>query len=165
MLNPFEILGLPAKFDIGEDELEERYLELSRIYHPDFHSATPADDQVAVLQKSAAINDAYRILRDPWSRVEALIHLRDPSAMEATKSLCPMFLMEAMETREASLEESVEALPAMERTIQRRIDQYFRDVVARLEAGEVREAATLLHQSNYYRKALTDLLDRLRNAS
>ena len=161
MTNPFEILGLPRRFHLNDEELETRYLELSREHHPDANPGTSGEAQIAVLRKSAEINDAYRTLCEPWSRVDALIQLNDADAMDATKTLCPMFLMEAMEMRESTQEAPIEALPALEQSVQAKIDQYFADVVARLDDGEVREAATLLHQSNYYRKALSILLERM----
>ena len=55
MTNPFEILGLPPRFQLTEEELEARYLELSREHHPDFNPGTSAEEQVAVLRKSAEI--------------------------------------------------------------------------------------------------------------
>jgi molecular chaperone HscB len=170
MTNPFEVLGLAPRIDLATDELEERYLTLSREHHPDFHpdfhrgpstEEGSAADHVAVLQRSAAINDAYRTLRDPWRRAEALILQEQPTAFEATKTLCPMFLMEAMEVREATLSQPPARLPELEREVTAKVDQYFADVATHLLAGEVREAATLLHQSNYYRKALSDLRNRM----
>lgn len=165
MTNPFEILGLPTRFQLDPEELEARYRKLSREHHPDFNPGTCPVEQVAVLQRSAAINDAYHTLRDPWSRVEALIKTHDPEAMAETKTLCPMFLMEAMEVREETQEVPTAELPALEQSVQDRIGQYFADVVERLNTGDIREAATLLHQSNYYRKALSDLHNRIQAAS
>ena len=161
MTNPFEILGLPQCFELTDEELESRYLALSREHHPDFNPGTSPEAQVAVLQRSAAVNDAYRTLREPWSRVETLIQLSDAEAMASTKTLCPVFLMEAMEVREATQDDPLDRLPDLEQTVQAKIDHYFADILARLDGGEVREAATLLHQSNYYRRALTDLRDRI----
>lgn len=162
MANPFEVLGLEARFEIDAGELENRYLEMSRAHHPDFNPEACPIEQIAVLERSARINDAHRTLRDPWKRAAALIDLGDPAAMESTKTLCPMFLMEAMETREATLEAPPEQLDALETEVQQKIDRYLSEIVTHLQ--DPREAATLLHQSNYYRKALVDLKTRQQNS-
>ena len=160
-MNPFAILGLPPSADVDVDDLETRYLALSRDYHPDFNQGLADDEQLAMLTRSAELNDAYRSLKNPWTRCQAMVEILDPEAMDATKTLCPMFLMEAMETREAVADSSADDWPRLRDEVQERVDQYFHDVGSHLGAGELREAATLLHQSNYYRKALRDLLDRI----
>lgn len=161
MTNPFEVLGLDPRVQISEEELETRYLALSREHHPDFNPGTSSAEQVEILQKSAEINDAYRTLCDPWRRAEALIRIHEAAAIEETKTLCPMFLLEAMEVHESAQEYPTDKLPALERQIVAKVDEYFADVADHIESNEIREAATLLHQSNYYRKALADLRNRM----
>jgi molecular chaperone HscB len=64
----FEVLGLPRRLVIDERKLADHYYRLSRLYHPDFHqSGTPAE-RLASLRRTAAVNDAYKTLRDPVAR-------------------------------------------------------------------------------------------------
>lgn len=163
-MNPFEILGLEPGTQIDEAELETRYLGLSREYHPDFNQGLAADEEVEMLTRSAELNDAYRLLRDPWSRAESTIRILDPSAMDKTKELSPMFLMDAMEARDEIEAASPDDWTNLKARVQQRVDQYFRDVSEHIADGNLREAATLMHQSNYYRKSLRDLTDRLHTA-
>lgn len=73
----FEVFGLPRKLGVNLDELQQRFYELSRKYHPDVSMrATPAE-QAENLERSALINRAYRALRDPITRVEYLIGLEE----------------------------------------------------------------------------------------
>ena len=136
MPDPFAVLGLPARMDLDREELEAAYLRLSRESHPDFHRGGDEAERLAVLSRSAEVNDAYRTLRDPWRRAEALIASRDPQAMEKTKTLCPMFLMEAMEMREAVTEATGTDLDRLERELDAKVAQYFRDVARMLETGQ-----------------------------
>lgn len=163
-MNPFEILGLQPGVEINEAELEDRYLGLSREHHPDFNQGLDTDEEVAMLTRSAELNDAYHLLRDPWSRAESTLRVLEPSAMDATKELCPMFLMEAMEVRAEVDDASPDQWTSLRSTVQHRVEQYFKDVATHLADGSYREAATLLHQSNYYRKALSSLISKIHTA-
>ena len=163
-MDPFEILGLKIGIQIDEEELEARYLRLSREYHPDFNQGLAPDQQVAMLTRSAELNDAYHLLRDPWSRAEATIGLLDPDALDATTTLSPAFLMEAMEVREEVDDAPPQEWQRLRTEAERRVQQYFEDISSHIEAGRLHQAATGLHQSNYYRKALRDLTAKIQMA-
>ena len=77
----FAFLGLPRKLTIGAQELEQRFRELSRKFHPDYYyNASPAE-RLASLERSSYLNDAYRTLRNPASRIEHLLAIEGlPSA-------------------------------------------------------------------------------------
>jgi molecular chaperone HscB len=90
--------------------LRQRFYELSRRHHPDFHQLAGEDEQAASLADSALINRAYRALRDPLARVEYLVALeagRESSA-PAKPAVPQDLLMEMMEVQEA-LEEAKDA--------------------------------------------------------
>src|SRR5512145_2105671 len=73
----FAVFGLPRKLGIDAAALQRRFYELSRRHHPDFHQAAPADEQARVLEASARVNAAYRMLRDPIKRVQYLVRLEE----------------------------------------------------------------------------------------
>lgn len=77
----FSFLGLPRKLIIDAADLERRFRELSRKFHPDyFYSASPAE-RLASLERSSYLNDAYRALKNPISRIEHLLAVEGlPSA-------------------------------------------------------------------------------------
>jgi molecular chaperone HscB len=77
----FEFLGLPRRLTLSAPELEQRFRELSRKFHPDFYyNASPAE-RLASLERSSYLNDAYRALRNPVSRIEHLLAIEGlPSA-------------------------------------------------------------------------------------
>jgi molecular chaperone HscB len=71
----FSFLGVPRKLTIPASELEQRFRTLSRQFHPDyFYNAAPAERR-ASLERSSYLNDAYRTLKDPVSRVAYLLEL------------------------------------------------------------------------------------------
>jgi molecular chaperone HscB len=77
----FSFLGLPRKLVIEPADLERRFRELSRKFHPDyFYNASPTE-RLASLERSSYLNDAYRTLKNPVSRVEHLLAIEGlPSA-------------------------------------------------------------------------------------
>ena len=79
----FTFFGLPRKLLIAQDDLEHRFRELSRKFHPDYYyNASPAE-RLASLERSSYLNDAYRALRTPATRIE---HLLAIEGLPSTKS-------------------------------------------------------------------------------
>lgn len=100
MQDHFARLGLPRRFALSADELERAYLARSRAAHPDYHLAGATAELSASLELSAALNEAYSALRDPFARAEHLLALHGgPSAAEQ-KQVPPAFLAEMLDARE-----------------------------------------------------------------
>ena len=69
----FSFFGLPRALTIDQADLERRFRELSRQFHPDYYyNASPAE-RLASLERSSYLNDAFRALRSPVSRIEHLL--------------------------------------------------------------------------------------------
>src|SRR5262249_40361210 len=64
----FAVLGLRRRLVVDPDDLERRYHEASRAVHPDRHQTAGERDRTFSLAASAAVNRAYRTLRDPIAR-------------------------------------------------------------------------------------------------
>jgi molecular chaperone HscB len=81
----FRFLGLPRKLTVGASELEQNFRLLSRQFHPDyFYNATLAERR-ASLERSSYLNDAYRTLRQPISRIAYLLELEGLGATSAER--------------------------------------------------------------------------------
>jgi molecular chaperone HscB len=71
----FSFFGLPRKLVLDPQDLDRRFRDLSRKFHPDyFYNATPAE-RLASLERSSYLNDAYRALKQPVSRIEHLLSI------------------------------------------------------------------------------------------
>src|ERR687892_2590040 len=71
----FTFFGLPRKLTIDLPDLEHRFRDLSRKFHPDYYyNASPAE-RLASLERSSYLNDAYRALKQPVSRIEHLLSI------------------------------------------------------------------------------------------
>ena len=104
----FERLGLPGRFSVDLDAVERAYLARSREVHPDFHGLADADRQRASLEETAALNEAYLTLKDPFRRAEYLLTLFGGPTAQEEKNLDQAFLMEMMDLRER-IEEASDA--------------------------------------------------------
>jgi molecular chaperone HscB len=71
----FSFFGLPRKLTIAQDDLERRFRDLSRRFHPDYYYNAPPAERLASLERSSYLNDAYRALRTPATRIEHLLAL------------------------------------------------------------------------------------------
>lgn len=67
----FDLFQVPVAVD--EAMLTRRFREMSRQYHPDRFANADAETQTTALDATALLNDAYRTLRDPFSRAEYLL--------------------------------------------------------------------------------------------
>lgn len=104
-MDPFATLGAPRRFDLDLAALEKTHRELSRALHPDKFAQTGASERRAALEKAADVNEAWRVVRDPIRRAEALFRLEGlPVGETSEPKASPAFLMEVMEEREALAE-------------------------------------------------------------
>ena len=156
-MNPFAVLGLEPRMDLCAEDLEATYLKLSRETHPDAHPGAAAEQQVQILSRSADINDAYKILKDPWRRARALLELHQPGIMDQTKNLEPTFLMEAMDQAEQVARSDVAQRPTLMARLDAQLLECLQQITDSITTGNHREAAVLLHQARYHQKAKQDL--------
>lgn len=159
--DPFAMFGLDMQLDIDLQQLDRKYLKLSRECHPDRYRGATTADCVAVLQRAANLNDAYALLKDPWLRARALLELRDPGVLDRHKHLDPGFLMQALDEAETVAGAADAELPALRQRVAANVEHSFRDIAQALLRGDVAHAAQAFHQAKYHRKALSDLDARL----
>lgn len=101
MNDPFETLGIEPKFDLDFKAVEARHRELSRALHPDRYAQAPAAERRMALSRAIEVNEAWRAVRDPIKRAEALFHRLGVSHGEtAEPNPSTDLLMEMMEARE-----------------------------------------------------------------
>lgn len=99
--NHFEFFGLPLRFDLDRADLDLRYRDLQRHFHPDRYASGSDQQRRLALQMTAHINEAFQTLKDPLSRGRYLLSLQGVSTDEETDTVMdPAFLMEQMELRE-----------------------------------------------------------------
>ena len=105
-MDPFATLGIERRFDVDVIAVEKRHRELSRALHPDKYADAGASERKATLSKAVEVNEAWRVVREPITRAEALFTLAGLTVGERNEPKpSGELLMAAMELRE-TLEEA-----------------------------------------------------------
>jgi len=178
MVDPFETLGIAPSFDVDLTSVEKRYRELQRVLHPDRHVGGSPADRRASLGKAVEVNEAWRLLRDPIRRAEALLRRHGVRIEEGKEPKPePEFLMEMMEQREALSEARASADPAKVERLASAVRKREQEVVARVAAafaravpggamavngggatsGELDKVVPLIGELRYYRRFLDEV--------
>ena len=101
MADPFDTLGVEPRFDLDLGAVEQRHRDLSRALHPDRYSGAPAAERRLSLGRAIDVNEAFRVLKDPIRRAEALLRRAGVAVGEISEPRPPPdLLMEMMEARE-----------------------------------------------------------------
>jgi molecular chaperone HscB len=71
----FIMFNLEQKFDIDQKLLQENYLKLQQICHPDKQINKTNSERIFLLKYASKLNDAYETLKDDKRRAEYLLFL------------------------------------------------------------------------------------------
>jgi molecular chaperone HscB len=102
----FAFLGVPRRLNLDLADLEQRFRTLSRQFHPDYFYNAPPADRRASLERSSYLNDAYRTLKHPISRIVYLLELEgvltaaDHTGGNVSKQVPPALLEEVFALNE-----------------------------------------------------------------
>ncbi len=109
------VLGLDRRLDLDRTDLERRFHALNRRFHPDYFRLQAPDEQAVSLENSAAVNAAYRALRDPVARVEYLLERSGLGTAGQARPPADLFeeIMEVQEAREELELAGPEAAPGL----------------------------------------------------
>jgi molecular chaperone HscB len=105
----FAFFGLPRRLKIDPEELEQRFHQLSWKLHPDNFVRASERERELALARSSQLNDAFRALRDPISRVEYLLSKAGMRREGQHKQQAPPELLEEVFELNESLDELREA--------------------------------------------------------
>lgn len=162
--NHFHVLGLEPSYDIDTAALERNYLALQQKHHPDRFAAGSVSERRVAMETSAALNEAYRVLRDPVRRAEYLCKLGgidlDKSGEGGAPGMPQAFLVEMIERRETLAEtraRGAAALDDLREKVESERDQTLVRAVAELRIGRVLDAATALVELRYLARLVAEI--------
>jgi molecular chaperone HscB len=162
----FERLGLPRRFLVDPAALEQAYLARSRALHPDYHQLGSSADQAASVELSAALNEAYTTLKDPFQRAEYLHRLEGGPAASELKDVPTEFLEEMLDLRMeiAGLTPDTPAATVMERQLAERRDamlarvgEWLAGLTPENRVARLADARRQLNAAKYVRNLIRDL--------
>ncbi|MFN3587591.1 MAG: Fe-S protein assembly co-chaperone HscB [Moraxellaceae bacterium] len=162
MSDYFQLFDLAPAFEVDEAQLQSRYRELQRQFHPDRVAGEAPDVQRAAVARAADINTAFATLRDPVLRARHLLaragHALPPDSATVSDT---DFLMAQMELRE-QLEEAddLAALASLREEVEDWLQSLGREFVLDYGAEDWAEAADTVRKMQFMAKLLDDIVDR-----
>ncbi len=172
LLNYFELFGLEAEFSLDLNELSSAYQALQKTVHPDRFAHSSSQEQLLSVQKSAEINDAFNLLKQPITRGEYILKLRGTELASEQQTLQDVdFLMEQMELHEmlgdikhasdvdAALFAAQETLDVQSQHLWQQFEQLLTDD----NQQNNHKAAELLRKLKFYKKLQIEL-ERIEDA-
>jgi molecular chaperone HscB len=166
----FALFGLVPSFEIDEDELELKLLELSRRFHPDFFATRDECQQELSLRHSASLNTAHQILREPFNRAEYLLQLIGGKQSSEDKGTPDGFLQKTMllrmELEEAIEDEDEAAVNALNQKMKNESEALLEEMSDLFERlNEVSEKESLLSQARRNLNAANYIKNLIRDSS
>jgi molecular chaperone HscB len=160
-VDPFAILGLERSFDVDLVAAERAHRELSRALHPDRFVAAGSSERRAALGKAVEANEAWRVVRDPIRRAEALLKLAGVAIEGDGPKAASEFLMDMLEQREtlsdAKRARDIVAVRAMAAAIDARAREVERALSAGFARGEGDGLVGKLGELRFYRRFLDEV--------
>ena len=160
--NYFEFFDLPQNLAIDLRDLEKRFYDLSRKYHPDVNARKGPAERAEAEEATAILNDAYRTLRDPIKRAMYLLKLEGFDIGEqGTKDVPPELLEEVFEFNmaleeadAAQIETARENFQRMQAVIDNEVEQKFTD----WDGGRSRDTLAAIRGLLNRRKYISNLI-------
>jgi len=166
-MDHFERLGQPRQHALDRDGLETEYLARAARAHPDKVDQDDASAKRAAMETSAAINEAYRTLRNPATRAEYLVKLggRDLDSSDPSVGAPKMpqaFLIEMIEHRERVADArsaGADALDELREDVDGQQGDALAEAVLAIADGDIETASRQLVVRRYLQRLLDEIDD------
>jgi molecular chaperone HscB len=148
MQNYFELFSLPQVFEIDLGELEKKYLEFQRQFHPDQSSSGD-------VSRSIEINEAYKVLTDDFLRACYLLLLMDIDIRndERAVKVDQLTLLQVLELQEKISEISDKnEIEELRKKINLELKEMILDSMKQYKANEIATSAQTLIKAKYLKK-------------
>jgi Fe-S protein assembly co-chaperone HscB len=134
----FDILGLPTKYDLSNEDIDIAYKKLQKRLHPDLHHQSPDTSSLAA-SYSTKVNMACDVLTDPVLRGQHLMLVNygvDP-LKEGTPSLeDPELLMFVMEARQEIEDVETENAETLHQHHRKMMNEVVKDLTLQFNNGK-----------------------------
>lgn len=158
-MNYFELFEIPESLTVDPVFIKKQFYILSRKYHPDFFSNELEADQTESLEKSSAVNSAYKIFTNPELTIQYFLKQKGLLEEEEKYQLSPAFLMQMMELNEELTDAKATAETAKIKEIEQSIQQLqteiyepVKEIVEHYQSGVTTEKELLQVKEYYYQK-------------
>lgn len=146
----FQLYGLSPTLRPDAAAVKKRYLELSRLHHPDRAAGASSEVQIEALQTTAAVNEGFRTLSDPDRTLAYVLKSHGVLKDDEKYTLPPDFLMTMMELNEA-VDEGTDSASAVGPFLAA-WEESFSPSAIRYSAGDRDEPLLAALKDAYFRK-------------
>ena len=162
-LDEFKLLGVSEKFDLDLEELENAYLKLQRLSHPDKYSQLSDQEIKYSTLLSSMINEAYQKLNSSISRASILLKLNGFNSHSEDQSFNDSeVLEEIMDIQNNFLEaENPEQKKNSIQQLNRKISETMNNLSISFNKREYEVANRLNIKLSYLEKIRTDFKKQL----
>lgn len=133
-MNYFELYDIPVSFKPDQQQLKQKFYELSRKYHPDFFTQENEFEQGEALEMSSLVNKAYKTFQNKDLTIKYVLQLKGLLEEEEKYPLPSDFLMEMMELNEQLTDAKMEEDPAKVSELKKEIDNQEAEIYAPVKA-------------------------------
>lgn len=159
--NYFELFGIEPAYAVNKQTIEEVYLRLQMLLHPDRFAAASEQQQRIAAQQSAYLNEAYAVLTDDCSRADYLLQLQGHTVNPDASMSDNDFLLQQMEYRErletAATEQSGQQALALDSDISTQSSEISRNFARAYTGKMFDEAQSLLAQMRFMKKLKAEI--------
>ena len=99
-MNFYTLYNIPAAPLVDKTSVKKKYLELSRMHHPDFADSTDEAGMQEALELSSSINKAYKIFNNAALSIQYYLQYKEVILEDEKYPLPPDFLMDMMDINE-----------------------------------------------------------------
>jgi molecular chaperone HscB len=124
----FAFYDLPVAFRIDEKLLRARFLEKSKLLHPDLVNQTDDAAREEAEAMTALNNQAYQTLSNTDARIQYILELTGALGEEGTHKMSSDFLVEVMDINEALMELEFDFNPGRFEATQSSVQQLEREL-------------------------------------
>lgn len=161
-MNYYELFDIPEGPVVDRAGLSLKYFDLQKKYHPDFYTQASQEEKQAVMERSAMINQAFRVFTDPEKTLEYYLKMKQVIADDEKYTLAQDFLMDMMELNEemAGMDRvtAQQQINQLEEELSAPVRQYLEPSSANFQSEEALKA---LKEYYFRKKYVRRILDRL----
>ncbi len=164
-LSAFALLGVEERFELDENQLEQKYFALQQQLHPDRFAAKTSQEKMFASQQSMAVNDAYNMLKNPLDRANSLLVAKGGLSYkdQENRKIPPDLLMQSMMQREAlSQAKDQEELHALYQQSQNKQSQIIEEISNAFRQDDIKKLENLLLNLQYEQKFIQEIKQKIK---
>jgi len=164
-LNYFELFGLPPKFEIDKQKLQQQQRQLQSALHPDRFVNSTAQEKRLSVQKASLVNEASMTLKDPVRRARHLLEIAGMTLNDESETTSDMaFLMEQISFREEMEEcrsnaDPIECCEHVTQKLNQRMQQFSGDFILAYEKEDMEQARQHSRKMQFVQRILEQLAE------